>query len=159
LTWFFVCGPLSWDLYAAFHGMIQLCHIEGSMITAVWTHLRMFLNSKLYHFMFECWILLKLVLGSWTVVCTWQFRPLTGSIKPTMQHFKFWCVGLYLGILIFFILSSVFHKKPLGQDWSCLLGGIVFPCMHGVKTLPKRSRLKFNKLGLDTYWHICLDTS
>jgi hypothetical protein len=33
------------------------------MITAVWTHLRMFLNSKFYYFTFKCWILLKPVLG------------------------------------------------------------------------------------------------
>jgi hypothetical protein len=48
--------------FAAFHGMARKCHIEGSMITAVWTHLRMFLNSKFDHFMFKCWILLKPVL-------------------------------------------------------------------------------------------------
>jgi hypothetical protein len=54
---------ITWGPYAAFHGMTLLCHIEGSMITAVWTHLRMFLNSKVYYFMFKCWILLKPVLG------------------------------------------------------------------------------------------------
>jgi hypothetical protein len=53
----------TWGPYAAFHGMAQRCHIEGSMITAVWTHLRMFLNSKFRHFCVKCWILLKPVLG------------------------------------------------------------------------------------------------
>jgi hypothetical protein len=53
----------TWGPYAAIHGMALLCHIEGSMITAVWTHLRMFLNSKFHHFRVKCWILLKLVLG------------------------------------------------------------------------------------------------
>jgi hypothetical protein len=43
-THFFTSGS-----YAAFRGMTLLCHIEGSMITAVWTHLRMFLNSKFHH--------------------------------------------------------------------------------------------------------------
>jgi hypothetical protein len=43
--------------------MARKCHIEGSMITAVWTHLRMFLNFKFYYFRFKCWILLKPVLG------------------------------------------------------------------------------------------------
>jgi hypothetical protein len=38
----FYLGP-----YATFHGMVLLCHIEGSIITAVWTHLQMFSNSKL----------------------------------------------------------------------------------------------------------------
>jgi hypothetical protein len=52
-----------WRPYAAFHGMARKCHIKGSMITAVWTHLRMFLNSKFYYFRFKCWILLKSVLG------------------------------------------------------------------------------------------------
>jgi hypothetical protein len=52
----------SWGSYAAFHGMALLCHIEGSVMTAVWTQLRMFLNSKLYHFRVKCWILLKPVL-------------------------------------------------------------------------------------------------
>jgi hypothetical protein len=37
--------------YAAFHEMALTCHIEGSMITAIWTHLRMFQNSKFYQFM------------------------------------------------------------------------------------------------------------
>jgi hypothetical protein len=53
----------TWGPYAAFHGMAWTCHIEGSMITAVWTHLRMFLNSKFHHFRVICWILLKPVLG------------------------------------------------------------------------------------------------
>jgi hypothetical protein len=57
-TLFITLGP-----YAAFHGMARKCHIEGSMITAVWTHLRTFLNLKFYYFMFKCWILLKPVLG------------------------------------------------------------------------------------------------
>jgi hypothetical protein len=58
-------APLSitWGPYPAFHGMARKCHVEGSMITAVWTHLRMFQNSKFHHFMFKCWILLKPMLG------------------------------------------------------------------------------------------------
>jgi hypothetical protein len=38
-------------------------YLKSSMITAVWTHLRMFLISKFYHFRVKCWILLKPVLG------------------------------------------------------------------------------------------------
>jgi hypothetical protein len=52
----------TWGPYAAFHGMALTCHIEGSMITAIWTHLRMFQNSKFYQFMLNvefclsrCW--------------------------------------------------------------------------------------------------------
>jgi hypothetical protein len=36
----------TWEPYAAFHGMARKCH----MITAVWTHLRVFLNSKFPNF-------------------------------------------------------------------------------------------------------------
>jgi hypothetical protein len=43
--------------------MALLFLIEGSMITAVWTYLRMFLNSKFHHFRVKCWILQKPVLG------------------------------------------------------------------------------------------------
>jgi hypothetical protein len=46
-THFFTWGP-----YAAFfNGMALAYHIEGSMITAIWTLLRMFQNSKFYQFM------------------------------------------------------------------------------------------------------------
>jgi hypothetical protein len=50
-----------WRPYAAFHGMARKFHIEGSIITTVWTHLRMFLNSKFCYFMLKCWIMLKSV--------------------------------------------------------------------------------------------------
>jgi hypothetical protein len=80
------------------------CHIKGSMITAVWTHRRMFLNSKFYNFMFKCWVRLKPVLGAWTVTCNFQYRPWTGSIKPSLQHFQFCRVELSLGILFLSIL-------------------------------------------------------
>jgi hypothetical protein len=39
------------------------CHIEGSMITAIWTHLRMFSKFKIVLVHVKCWILLKPVLG------------------------------------------------------------------------------------------------
>jgi hypothetical protein len=38
----------TWVPYASFHWMALTCHIEGSMITALWINLRMFQNSKLY---------------------------------------------------------------------------------------------------------------
>jgi hypothetical protein len=52
---------LPWDPYAAFE-MTRQCHIEGSMVTAAWTHLWMLLNSMFRHFIVKCWILLKPVL-------------------------------------------------------------------------------------------------
>jgi hypothetical protein len=90
----------TWGPYADFHGMALTCHIKGSMITAIWTHLRMFQNSKLYQFMLNVEFCLSRCQGAWTVVCTWQYRPWTGSIKPSLQHFQFCRVGLSLGILI-----------------------------------------------------------
>jgi hypothetical protein len=39
------------------------CRFEGYMVTVVWSHLRMFLNSKFHHYtMIKCWILFKPVL-------------------------------------------------------------------------------------------------
>jgi hypothetical protein len=35
---------VTWGPYAAFHETALTCHIEGSMIIAIWTHLRMFQN-------------------------------------------------------------------------------------------------------------------
>jgi hypothetical protein len=49
-TWHRAQGFFNLGPYAAFHGMAVTCHIEGSMMTAVWTHLRIFLNSKFHHF-------------------------------------------------------------------------------------------------------------
>jgi hypothetical protein len=43
---------LLWDHMPLFMECAALtCLIEGSMITAIWTHLRMFQNSKLYQLM------------------------------------------------------------------------------------------------------------
>jgi hypothetical protein len=49
--WLLTALVITLGPYAAFNGMARKCHIDGSMITAVWTHLRMFLNSKFYYFM------------------------------------------------------------------------------------------------------------
>jgi hypothetical protein len=43
---------------------------------------------------------------AWTVVCTFKYRPWTGSIKPSLQQFNFGRVGLSLGILYLSILWS-----------------------------------------------------
>jgi hypothetical protein len=73
------CFLLSLILYYYYTSFLLLCI----------TFQRMFLNAKCYHFMFKCWILLKAVLGAWTVVCTLQYRTWTGLIKPSLQHFHF----------------------------------------------------------------------
>jgi hypothetical protein len=52
-----------WGPYAAFHGMAITWHIKGSMMSAVWTYLPMFLNSKCYKFPFWCWNQLKQALA------------------------------------------------------------------------------------------------
>ena len=52
-------------------------------------------------------ILLKPVLGAWTVACTLHYLPWTGSIKPSLQHLQFCCFGLSLGFLFSCILTNV----------------------------------------------------
>jgi hypothetical protein len=81
--------------------MALTCHIEGSMITAIWTHLRMFQNSKLYQFMVNVEFCIKPVLGGVGGSLHCQYRSWTGSIKPSLQRFQFCCVGLSLKIVIF----------------------------------------------------------
>jgi hypothetical protein len=104
----------TWGPYAAFHGMALTCHIEGSMITAIWTHLRMFQNSKFYQFMLNVEFCLSRCLGAWTVVCTVQYRPWTGSIKPSLQHFQFFRVGLSLRVLIsIYFMNELWIYKDL----------------------------------------------
>jgi hypothetical protein len=49
---------------------------------------------------------LKQVLEAWSVTWTFQYRPWTGSIKPSQQYFQFCSVELSLGILFFSILWS-----------------------------------------------------
>jgi hypothetical protein len=69
--------------------------------------------SKLYQFMLNVEFCLSRCSGAWTVVCTWQYRPWTGAIKPILQQFQFCRVGLSVGILIF----SFFNYKNLWQIW------------------------------------------
>jgi hypothetical protein len=103
---------ITWGPYAAFHGMARKCHIEGSMITAVWTHLRMFLNSKFYYFMFKCCILLKPVLGGVDGNLHFpvpsmnrlnQTEPATFSILPCWDFFRD-------SVFIYFIVVYVCWK-------------------------------------------------
>jgi hypothetical protein len=42
--WFRANAFFTWGPYSYFHEIALTCHIEGSMITAIWTHLRMFQN-------------------------------------------------------------------------------------------------------------------
>jgi hypothetical protein len=99
----------TWGPYAAFHGMSLPCHIEGSMITAVWTHLHMFLNSKFHHFRVKCWILLKPVLegvdGNFhfpvpSMNRLNQTEPATFSILLCWTFFRD-------SVLLYFIVTSV----------------------------------------------------
>jgi hypothetical protein len=48
----------------AFYRKTRKCNIEGFMITAAWTHLRMFLNSNVTIFVLKCEILLTPVQGA-----------------------------------------------------------------------------------------------
>jgi hypothetical protein len=96
----------TWGPYASFHGMALTVTLKVS-----WSHLRIFLNSKFYHFMFKCWILLKPVLGGMEVSCTFHYRPWTDLIKPTtFSILSFWT---FLGILYFSLFYKVFNYSIL----------------------------------------------
>jgi hypothetical protein len=121
---------ITWGPYAAFHGMARKCHVEGSMVTAVWTHQRMFLNSKCYHFMFKCWILFKPVLGGvdgslhFTVpsmIRLHQTEPATFLILLYWTFFRnsyflysickwYWCVNCFLLVIHNISHSNTFSK-------------------------------------------------
>jgi hypothetical protein len=54
---------------------------EGCMRATLLTLLRMFLNSKVYHLMFNFKFCLSWCWGKITVTCTFQYHPCTDSIK------------------------------------------------------------------------------
>jgi hypothetical protein len=56
----------------------------------------------------ECWNLVKPVLRTWTVVCTWQYRPWTDSIKPSLQHWQ---------VCAFFVDSLFLKKYSKNRVW------------------------------------------
>jgi hypothetical protein len=89
--------------------MAPKCYIEGSMTTAIWTHLRIFLFHNFTIAIIKCWILLMPVLGAWTVTCTFHYRPWTGLIKPSQQHFHF----VVLCVLWRFFISFYFKLYNL----------------------------------------------
>jgi hypothetical protein len=109
------------------------CHIEGSMITAIWPHLQMFQNSKFYQFMINVEFCLSRFYGDWTVTCTYQYRPWKGSIKPSLQQFQFCCVGLSLGILFLYILSihqrCLFRVEAVKSRPVNSIRGVIFPIL------------------------------
>jgi hypothetical protein len=94
------------------------------MITAVWTHLQMFPN----HFRVKHWILLKPVLG--TITYNFWYRPWKGSIKPSLQHFQFCCVGHSLGILF-----SLFSRNKWLFTCTCTLFWCWFKIKYQLKIL------------------------
>ena len=54
--------------------------------------------------------------GAWTTACTLHYRPWTGSIKPSRQHLQFYCFGLSLGVLLFFLYFVWCKINTLKQD-------------------------------------------
>jgi hypothetical protein len=110
---------ITWGPYAAFHGMARKCRIEGSKKTAVWIHLRMFINSKFYYFTFKCWILLKPVPGGvdgnlhFSVPSMNRLnhtKPATFSILPCWAFFRD---------------SVYFYFQMLGSHWPCMSNSFV----------------------------------
>jgi hypothetical protein len=90
---------------------------DQTSISSCW-HLAYKCDLKFYYFTFKCWILLKPVLGAWTVACTFQYCPWTGSIKPSLQHFQFCRVGLNNGVRDLCRLHDMpGHHASLSTKW------------------------------------------
>jgi hypothetical protein len=109
-----VCGP-----YAAFHGLARKCHFEGSMLTAIWTHLRMFLNSKFYLFMFKCWILpvLRVVDGILHLIEP-SINRLNQTEPATFSILTFW--AFFRDSYPLSILSSKMIYYNIFKERSCV---------------------------------------
>jgi hypothetical protein len=101
----------TWGPYAAFHWMALLCHIEGSMITTVWTHLRMFLNSKFHYFRVKCWILLELVLEGVDGYLLFPVPSMNRIIQTEPATFSICRFGRSSGILYLSILSNAASRN------------------------------------------------
>jgi hypothetical protein len=50
---------------------------------------------NIQNFTSSCWIMIKLVVGAWTMALHCHNRPWTSSIKPSLQHFQFRRVGVW----------------------------------------------------------------
>jgi hypothetical protein len=89
-------------------------------------------------FVFGCWVLLRPVLGAWTVACTFRCRPWTGSVGPSLRHFRFWRVGLSLGILYLSIFCYL-------ASFAMVVNKIIMHNFYSVKSMSKFSwRLLLN---------------
>jgi hypothetical protein len=97
----FTCGP-----YATFHGMAWKWHIEGSIITAVWKNLRMFLTSKIPITMIKCRILLKQVLDGNLHI---PFQSMNRLNQPELEIFSILFCWAFLGI-IYLSLFEIYHS-------------------------------------------------
>jgi hypothetical protein len=116
----FTLGP-----YSTFHGMALLCHIEGFVITAVWTHLRMFLNSYFHNFLVSCWILLKPVL--WGVYGSLQFpvssiNRLNQTEPAALSMLPCWACRNSAFPYMYFILPCFIWQTDYKnrQNYSCI---------------------------------------
>jgi hypothetical protein len=93
--------------YAGFHGMPLTSLIEGFMIPALWTHLRMFLNSNFWPFYVRCGIMFKPVIGGVNRSLNVPIPSMNRLIKPNLQQFQFYRFGLSLRNLCHSILKKV----------------------------------------------------
>jgi hypothetical protein len=84
----FISGPC-----IDFHAMPLTCYIKGYMITAVWTHLWIILNSKLMNFPYYMVCLVCVLQASYTYVLFQIFIYLVPSIMFTFKAYVFVCLG------------------------------------------------------------------
>ena len=98
------------------HWLLFGCHTL--LVTALVSHWRFLddhcmnisaevLNFKIYNNHVE--FCLGRCRGAWTVSCTFQCRPWTGSIKPGLQNLRFYCFALSLGVPYFCILPKTLY--------------------------------------------------
>jgi hypothetical protein len=88
--------------------------------TAVWTHLRMFLNSKFYHFMFKCWILLKPVLGGVDGTLHFPVPSMNRLNQTEPATFSILSCWAFLRDSVFIYFTNVTCPCPCALSCFCL---------------------------------------
>jgi hypothetical protein len=120
-------------LYAAFREMARKCHIKGSMITAVWTHLQIFSKFKISPFGI-------LILNS-------LLHSVLGGVG-----------GFRLHLYFYFVMSSLCYERRLTMlivALTCLV--FLYKFMEKILTCFKSEHISKNRyIFVHDYWHCVL---
>ena len=95
------------------------CIIEGSMVTAIWQHLRMHQNSFLVLYLVKCWILLKLVLGGVSGVAHFSTAHEQAQSKNTYQWDAPQTIQHNISVFVLFVVCVV-CRSVLSLIWMLL---------------------------------------